>query len=60
MRTRPFWQGSWSARNVVVVEVKGYTIKSGANLFTANVYGHADPRRAKEAGEKVEALLWSR
>jgi hypothetical protein len=45
---------------VVVVEVNGYTIKSGANLFTANVYGHADPRRAKEAGEKVEALLWSR
>ena len=45
---------------MVVVEVKGYTIESGANLFTANVYGHADPRRAKDAGEKVEALLWSR
>ena len=28
--------------------------------FTANVYGHADPRRAREAGEKVGALLWSR
>ena len=28
--------------------------------FTANVYGHADPRRAREAGEKVGALLWTR
>jgi len=28
--------------------------------FTANVYGHADPRQAREAGEKVGALLWSR
>ena len=35
------------------------TTRNNANLFTANVYGHADPRRAKEAGEKVEALLWS-
>jgi len=25
--------------------------------FTANVYGHADTRRAREAGEKVGALL---
>ena len=28
--------------------------------FTANVYGHADPRRAREASEKVGALLWTR
>ena len=45
---------------MVVVEVNGYTIKPGANLFTANVYGLADPRRAREAGEKAGALLWSR
>jgi hypothetical protein len=28
--------------------------------FTANVYGHANSRRAREAGEKVGALLWTR
>ena len=33
-----FWQGWWSARSVVVVEVNGYTIEQGANLkgATAN------------------------
>jgi hypothetical protein len=29
---RPFWQGYRSARNVVVVEVNGYTIEPGADL----------------------------
>ena len=27
-----FWQGWWSARSVVVVEVNGYTIEPGAEL----------------------------
>ncbi len=35
--TRPFWQGWWSARSVVVVEVNGYTIEPGANLVRANL-----------------------
>ena len=35
--TRPFWQGCWSARIVVVVEVNGYTIEPGADLRGANL-----------------------
>ncbi len=27
-----FWQGCWSARSVVAVEVNGYTIEPGAKL----------------------------
>jgi len=38
-KTRPFWQGCWSARSVVVVEVNGYTIEPGANLEGANFAG---------------------
>ena len=34
-----FWQGWWSARSVVVVEVNGYTIEPGANLEGANLEG---------------------
>ena len=34
---RPFWQGYRSARNVVVVEVNGYTIEPGANLTGVNL-----------------------
>ena len=29
---RPFWQGCWSVRSVVVVEVNGYTIEPRADL----------------------------
>ena len=32
-----FWQGCWSARSVVVVEVNGYTIEPGADLREANL-----------------------
>ena len=32
-----FWQGWWSARSVVVVEVNGYTIEPGANLAEAGL-----------------------
>ena len=34
---RLFWQGCWSARSVVVVEVNGYTIEPGAGLLGANL-----------------------
>jgi len=34
-----FWQGCWSARSVVVVEVNGYTIEPGANLEGAYLDG---------------------
>ena len=33
-----FWQGCWSARSVVVVEVNGYTIEPGANLEEADLW----------------------
>ena len=33
-----FWQGWWLARSVVVVKVKGYTIKPGANLEEADLW----------------------
>ena len=39
VRSGPFWQGCWSARSVVVVEVNGYTIEPGANLEGANLEG---------------------
>ncbi|SVB41131.1 uncharacterized protein METZ01_LOCUS193985, partial [marine metagenome] len=34
-----FWQGCWSTRSVVVVEINGYTIEPGANLEGADLNG---------------------
>jgi len=49
-----FWQGWWSARSVVVVEVNGYPIGPGADLRGANLSGAdlsgADLRGANLSG----------
>ena len=36
---RPFWQGCWLARSVLVVEVNGYTIEPRADLEGADLEG---------------------
>ena len=58
---RRFWQGCWSARSVVVVEVNGYTIEPGADLSgvdfrQANLSG-ADLTGADLEGVNLELLL---
>ena len=45
---RPFWQPYWSARRVVAVEVNGYTIEPGADLYGADLRG-AEPLRSEFA-----------